>query len=211
MNHPAANARAANKLYQLTVAGNVGLLVPDTIVTQSAQAAREFWERHRGYVVIKPLSVGYVETREGRIEGQIFTSKLQAQHLVDDSLLARCPSFLQEEVRNGSDVRVTIVDSRLTALRLHRHNRDPNCVDIRRGDMTELDYENVSIPERVCASLCQLMTRLDLRFGAADFIVRQDGAWVFLEVNPNGQWAWMDLLGASDIARSFVETFGVES
>ena len=34
------------------------------------------------------------------------------------------------------------------------------------------------------------MTRLDLVFGAIDLVVTPDGRYVFLEVNPTGQWAW---------------------
>jgi hypothetical protein len=28
----------------------------------------------------------------------------------------------------------------------------------------------------------------------------KDYKWVFFEVNPNGQWAWLDLEGVTDIA-----------
>ncbi len=36
------------------------------------------------------------------------------------------------------------------------------------------------------------MNRLGLRFGALDFLVTPDGEWYFLEINPNGQWAWIE-------------------
>lgn len=36
------------------------------------------------------------------------------------------------------------------------------------------------------------MRELDLSFGALDFLVTSSGDWVFLEINPNGQWAWIE-------------------
>ena len=37
-----------------------------------------------------------------------------------------------------------------------------------------------------------LLGRLDLPFGAFDFAVTPDEEWVFLEINPNGQWGWIE-------------------
>jgi hypothetical protein len=37
-----------------------------------------------------------------------------------------------------------------------------------------------------------MMSKLGLRFGAPDFLVTADGMWHFLEINPNGQWAWIE-------------------
>jgi glutathione synthase/RimK-type ligase-like ATP-grasp enzyme len=31
-----------------------------------------------------------------------------------------------------------------------------------------------------------------LRFGAIDMIVTPEGRYVFLEINPNGQWRWIE-------------------
>jgi hypothetical protein len=48
--------------------------------------------------------------------------------------------------------------------------------------------------------LKRLLEEYSLRFAAVDFAVANDGAWVFFEINPNGQWAWLDLAGATDVA-----------
>ena len=48
------------------------------------------------------------------------------------------------------------------------------------------------------------MTLLGLRFGAFDFLVCPDG-WVFLEVNPNGQWAWIETATGLPIASTIAD------
>ena len=37
-----------------------------------------------------------------------------------------------------------------------------------------------------------MLNEFRLNFGAFDFIVDERGKWIFLEVNPNGQWLWLE-------------------
>jgi len=211
MNHPAANVRASSKLFQLGAARSVGLRVPDTLVTSNSEEALTFFSTCGGRVVAKPLSVGYVERPDGTLEGKIYTTRVLEHYLRDSSLLARCPTLLQQQVTKGVDVRVTAVDQQLVAMYLRPSKGSVAPVDIRRVDASRLVYERAIVPDHVSSRLLQLMSLLDIRFGALDFIETPDGEWFFLEVNPNGQWAWMDLLGASDIAELFVNSFGGEN
>lgn len=52
----------------------------------------------------------------------------------------------------------------------------------------------------------ELLNRLDLRFGALDFVVAPDGDWWFLECNPNGQWAWIEAETAMPIAAALADS-----
>lgn len=206
INHPAANARASSKLLQLSMAHGVGIMIPETIISRSSVEAQLFFQRHNGSVVIKPLSVGYVEAPDGTIEAQIYTSALRQEHLHEAHLLRRCPTLLQQRVEKGADVRITIVDRLVTAISFTpRKAHAP--VDIRECDPREVDYACAPLPVDVRARLLRLIEHLELRFAAVDMIWTAENQWVFLEVNPNGQWAWMDLLGGSDIAATFVTAF----
>jgi hypothetical protein len=44
----------------------------------------------------------------------------------------------------------------------------------------------------VGAAIHRLMERLELNFASLDMIVTPDGEFVFLELNPNGQWLWLE-------------------
>jgi glutathione synthase/RimK-type ligase-like ATP-grasp enzyme len=208
MNHPVANARAGNKLFQLSLAARLGLRVPKTLVTRSLEEAQDFWTAHDGKIVVKPLSVGHVETRDGAIEGQILTSAVHAEHLRDPALLARCPTLLQQRVEKGVDIRVTVVDRQICALSASTPPGTAAPLDIRQDGMSALVYESVTLPAEVVEMLLYLCEHMQLRFAAIDLVRSRNDEWFFLEVNPNGQWAWLDLVGAADIARLFVRTFG---
>ncbi len=206
INHPAANARASNKLLQLSMARQGGLAVPETLMSRSIEEARLFFQRHNGRVVLKPLSVGYVEAPDGTLEAQIYTSMLRQEHLYDARLLEQCPTLLQQQIAKVEDVRITIIDDFVTAIGLSpRDGHAP--VDIRETDPRQIVYTEVPLPSDTCTQVLHLVKRLGLRFAAVDMIRSEGNQWVFLEINPNGQWAWMDLLGGSKIASGFIAVF----
>ena len=45
-----------------------------------------------------------------------------------------------------------------------------------------------------------MLIHYSLKFGAFDFIVNNQGSWIFLELNPNGQWLWLELSLQLDIS-----------
>ena len=205
MNHPTANVRASHKLEQLTRAQQYGLRVPSTLVTQARDELDAFWRAHDGRVIAKPLASGYLERSDGSV-ASIYTSRVLARHL-DEGPLAACPTLFQEEVAKAHDVRVTCVDGRFTAVALHRIVEGAQIVDIRRDNMEPVAYATCAIPAKVDAALRQLLASYDLRFAAVDFGVTDAGEWVFFEINPNGQWAWLDLAGATNLWQDFAHAF----
>jgi glutathione synthase/RimK-type ligase-like ATP-grasp enzyme len=61
-----------------------------------------------------------------------------------------------------------------------------------RADYANVRYTITRLPDRVAAAVDRLMRALRLRFGALDLIVSPDDEYWFLEVNANGQWAWIE-------------------
>src|SRR5215212_7017013 len=56
----------------------------------------------------------------------------------------------------------------------------------------EKAYELFDLPERVQAGLHRLMHSFEINFASIDMIVTPDGEFVFLDLNPNGQWLWLE-------------------
>lgn len=208
MNHPARNVVASHKIEQLTRAKDHGLLVPETLVTQSPERLREFWEACEGEVVLKPLASGFLERADPTEDTHIYTSAVEARHLLDAEVLRACPTLFQRRIEKMADVRVCVVDDALHAVILNAddaggHQR----LDIRRDNMRDVRYTQTDPPAPVREALLRLTRSYGLRFAAIDLAIIPSGEWVFFEVNPNGQWAWLDLVGASDIASSFITSF----
>jgi hypothetical protein len=205
MNHPTANVRASHKLEQLTRVSACGLRVPETLVTQSREELDAFWEAYDGRIIVKPIASGYLERRDASV-ASIYTSRVLRKHLVG-APLAPCPTLFQEEIVKAYDVRVTIVDDRMTSVAMHRPIDGDQIVDIRRDNMEGVRYARCAMPDGVQEKLHKLLRSYHLRFAAVDLAVTAGGEWVFFEINPNGQWAWLDLAGATDIWKDFADVF----
>jgi glutathione synthase/RimK-type ligase-like ATP-grasp enzyme len=78
-------------------------------------------------------------------------------------------------------------------------------VDWRRGGSLELNYRPHTLPKEIGSTCRRLVDRLDLSFGAIDMILTPQGEYVFLEINPNGQWAWIEQRTGVPMSRSLVD------
>lgn len=193
INHPANNAQASHKLEQLTRAKTHGLRVPRSILSQDADTVNDFWASCNRRIIIKPLALGYIEA-ETLSDGIIYTREVEESHLEDLDLLGSSPCFFQERIEKSLDVRVTVIDGAVVAVGMeHVALTGEQVLDVRRDDMRTVRYRKLIMPAAENRSLLQLLNSYGLRFAAVDFVIDQHGSWTFLEINPNGQWAWLDL------------------
>lgn len=208
MNHPPFNALASHKLEQLSTAQSLGFRIPESLVTQDEGTLREFFRQHNGRIIVKPMASGYIERPSEDADSLIYTNPVQLTDLDDLTDLASCPTLFQRFIDKTSDVRITVVDNACHAVELIGKTADglQRC-DIRRDNMENVDYREFALPRAVHENVRRLMDHYALRFAAIDMVVDADGEWFFLEVNPNGQWAWLDLEGVTNIASSFVTAF----
>lgn len=184
LNHPCDIARSEYKPVQLQMARTVGLTVPPTLITNDAQAARRFAKEH-DRIVYKPLSSAGV-SEEGRYK-LVYTNRL-TEHDITDTVSTTAHLF-QKWVHKVHEVRLTVVDDVFFAVRINAKS-EAGSVDWR-TDYDNLRYAVVHVPHEVRDHVRDLLDLLRLRFAALDFVVTPSGEWVFLEVNPNGQFAWL--------------------
>jgi ATP-grasp ribosomal peptide maturase len=185
LNHPHAIAHAEYKPVQLQAAAQCGLDVPRTLITNDPKQAQAFCEQV-GEVVYKPMASNHIEQAgEPRM---IYATRIPRDAFGDPGI-AHTAHLLQEWVDHEYAVRVSVVDGCFIATAIHAHSRAAY-VDWR-SDYGALTYEPTELPAHVGRGIRALMDRLGLRFGVLDLLVRPDGTYAFLEINPNGQWAWI--------------------
>lgn len=190
LNHPSDIARAEYKPLQLQTARAVGLTVPDTLITNDPEVARRFAKEH-DQVVYKPLSaVGVSEDDEYRL---VYANRVTVDDITDT--VAATAHLFQTWVDKAYEVRLTVIDDDFFAIRIDAES--PAAAIDWRTDYNNLTYSVVGTPDEVRQDVSRLLDMLRLRFAALDFVVTPSGEWVFLEANPNGQWAWLqDATGA---------------
>ena len=199
LNHPHRASYAAYKPAQLPQAPMCGLDVPATVITNDPVEARAFADTV-GEVIYKPLA--QAPPGAGRM---VYASVVDRQDLAgaDGSGIAGTAHMFQERVKHEFAVRLTVVDDRLFAAAIHAGS-EAAAIDWR-SDYDALTYEPVQTPQQVRRGVLKLMETMGLRFGAFDFLVSPDRGWVFLEVNPNGQWAWIETATGLPIASAIAD------
>ena len=188
LSSPQAIWRAERKPYQLAVAAQLGFTLPYTIVTNDQAAVRGFAQERR--LVAKAVSSGYIVGSDGN--QAVFTSALAPTDLEDLDGLVLAPVTFQENVEKSSDIRVTVVGEEVFAAEIMSQDRESSKVDWRATDDPDLEHRTHELPPALAHRCLRLVSRLGLIFGAIDFALKPDGTYVFFEINPNGEWLWLE-------------------
>ena len=205
VDHEQAIRRAEQKPLQLRAARELGLEVPRTLVTNDPAAVREFYEACGGRVVAKMLSSFAVYDREGR-ENVVFTNPVGPEDLEDLTGLSLCPMTFQERVEKRLELRATVVGRRVFTASIDSQSSARAANDWRRDGVALVDeWRPHSLPPETEARLLALMDFFGLNYGAADFILTPDGRHVFLELNPSGEFFWLEHGPGLDISGALAD------
>lgn len=200
---PSHIRRAESKIDQLKIAPRFGLAVPKTLITNNPDAVRKFYGACGGRIINKVLAKGMVE-KEGRVLG-IYTRPVEMKHLdmLDSVKLAPC--VFQELIEKMFEVRVTIVGKRVFATEIHSQRSQRTKDDWRRYDLENTPHKEHTLPSAIESSCLSLTRHYGLAFAAIDMVVTPQGKYVFLEVNPNGQWLWLEKLTDQPISEAIAQ------
>ena len=196
VNDPSHDQVAHRKPFQLMVAQEVGLRIPATLITNDPDEARSFVDA-RGYrgVVYKAFSATETEWRETRI--------LRQEELALLDHVRYAPVIFQEYIEALYDLRVTIVGEEVFSAAIHSQ-QTAYAVDFRM-DMENAAIEAMLLPAEVEDAIRSLVDRLGLVYGAIDMRRTPDDQYVFLEINPAGQWLFVEQKTGQPIAAALAE------
>lgn len=201
VNHPHHMAAADYKPAQLAVAARCGLTTPHTLITNEAQTARAFIAAAPNGAIYKPLHVRpYLDTDTGHLMA-LATTPVTAEQITD--AVTGTAHLFQHQIPKDHELRVTTIGRRVFAARIDAHS-DAARIDWR-TDYDNLTYTPVTLPDTLTDQLLSLTATLGLAFAAIDLIVTPTGDYVFLEVNPGGQWAWIEAETGLPIAAAIAE------
>lgn len=207
MSHPTAIWEAEYKPHQLNLAARLGLTIPRTVVTNDPNAVRSAFDTF-GDLIVKPTRTGHL-TNNGA-EYAVYTSRLLPEHLDDLDAARWSPSIYQALIPKKYDVRATFVGGRCFAAAIDSPSDPAAIVDWRQTENPALPHYPITLPTTLEAKLLRFMQSLRLTFGALDLIETPEGEYVFLEVNPNGQWLWLDEMLDLGISDAVADWLGVE-
>jgi len=172
--------RAENKLIQLAAAKRVGLAAPDTLISNDPAEIRDF-AGATGSIVAKTLR----HTPEHMLE----TVPVSPDQLRDDEALRLCPTIYQKMVPGDRHLRLLAFGNDLVGVELQSPHLDWRG----RKELSAMEYEADDGLKTQCHAL---LASLGLSMAIFDFKLGPDGP-VFLEINPQGQFLFMEILGGA--------------
>lgn len=194
-NNPITLRYVANKPLQLALAKELGLRIPRTCISNSPKEVESFFrELGETKAIVKPLDL---DARHGLI----YTRFLCGADLQLLPLVKNAPAIFQEYIE-GDNIRCTFVDGQIWAARVVTRF-DSSSVDWRKESFACL--QECSLDEEIKLKLQKFMDRLGLNYGAFDFKVTPTGEIVFLEVNPGGQFLFVEVQTSYDISLSMAK------
>jgi hypothetical protein len=154
-------------------------------------------EKEAEPAVVKSLTLNRVADRS-----VIYATKIAPQELDPGA-----PWFLQDYVEAVADVTVVFVRGELFAFELER-NFTARSIDWREVSL-EPDappWRPHVLPERIATAVRDYMAMLSLHYGRLDFLLGASGRYAFLEVNPHGEWGWLDPHGEGGVLEAILRT-----
>lgn len=200
LNSPMDIFAAEDKPRQLMLASEIGFNVPQAQITNDIDSVREVAKA--GAMIGKPLRQALINGDQERV---IFTTRLENLSNSDEEAIALAPLIAQTEIKKQYDVRVTVVGRQIFSTAIKSQEHEETTVDWRQGSRPDLKHECIELSSEVEEQCLALMKCLNLRYGAIDLVCDQQGKLWFLEINPNGQWAWIENLTGHPIAAAIVD------
>lgn len=194
LNYYRKNHKAENKYFQLKLAENVGFNIPEYLLSNNKKEVLEFGKKH-DKVVLKLLNQEFYKIANRQYVG-FYVNVIPFEKLLEFSDEEENPIFLQEYIEKDYEVRYTVVGDEHLVCKIDSQKSEIAKMDWRRYDLANTPHSIITPPDEIKNKVNLLMKEFDLIFGALDFIVTKDNSWYFLEINPSGQYLWIeDLTG----------------
>lgn len=181
-----------SKMTQLFAAKAVGMKTPVTLVTNNKAELVRFYEHHDQRIIVKAIhEAGNFTIADIPYVG--YTG------VITDEVIAVLPerfypSLFQEYLDKEVELRVFYLEETCYAMAIFSTLDKQTEVDFRKYN-SEKPNRNVpfELPETLRLQVISLMKQLQLNTGSLDFILTKEGDFVFLEVNPGGQFGMVSI------------------
>lgn len=179
-----------NKFLVLGMASRIGFEVPPTYLVNDLQDLKRDLKEGKSFIsksIYNPLIM-----KIGESPYSMYTTRITEDDLerLPEFFL---PSMVQKMVEKQFEIRVFYLMGECYSMAILSQEDNQTSMDYRRYNY---DKPNRFVPYRLPKDIIEkidiLMEELHLNTGSLDFIKDQDGRYVFLEVNPTGQFGMVD-------------------
>jgi ATP-GRASP peptide maturase of grasp-with-spasm system len=180
------NLGNTNKLEILNIAKSVGLNIPDTLITMDKSDLISFQNKHPR-IISKAISenVHFSDSNYHFFYPNAIVEKVHLKEIPNRFQ----PTLFQQYIDKLFEVRIFIFSGKLFAGAIFSQSNDKTKVDYRNYDASNPNrLVPFSIPKSLKTKLIKLMKVARLNSGSVDLIYNERNEFIFLEINPVGQF-----------------------
>lgn len=175
-----------NKINALQKACDAGIRIPTTLITNKRTELERFKNKHRK-IICKCFRQGGVIQLDGSTYGM--HTEILSDDIISSTDDVLFPAFVQEYIPKKYELRIFFIESNFFPMAIFSQNDPQTSVDFRKYNYLKPNRNTPYIlPHEIQEKLKTLMLSLKLNTGSIDMIRATDGSYVFLEVNPGGQF-----------------------
>ncbi|WP_134091888.1 grasp-with-spasm system ATP-grasp peptide maturase [Olivibacter sp. XZL3] len=176
-----------NKIRTLILANSLGLKIPETMLTNNVEFLKKPGRKDKGFLITKPITEC--------INLQISMGSLMMYtQRVSDAVIKRMknfffPSLFQQEIEKEFEIRSFYLNGKFHSMAIFSQGDEQTKTDFRhynfRMPNRQVPYK---LPSQIEQKLDLLMKSVNLDTGSIDLIKTPQNEYIFLEVNPVGQF-----------------------
>lgn len=185
INNPVDVYRAENKIYQLCIAKECGLKIPNTQVANTLNIGLDMEADY----VVKSLDTALFYDMKNKREMFTYSNVIRGKELKEYDL-KQAPVFIQEFLNPKIDCRITYIGGYKFPVWIKKNGT--GIYGDWRFQKERLDYVPFELPKDIEFAIDNLMRKLQLNFGGID-LAYVNGEFYFIEVNPTGEWGWLEV------------------
>ena len=191
VNPKEAAHRANFKILQLRVADECGMKIPITLCSNDPKEIHYFILNHEEEgVVYKPMCSNFwFESDQMKVA---YTARVGLLDLPENHFLQSAPGLFQREIKKKYELRVTCFGDYIVAAKLDSQAHPDGQIDWRAIQDKTMQVEPYKLPIAIEDKIRMFMRKLGIVFGSFDFIVTPEDEYIFLEVNEQGQFLWLE-------------------
>jgi hypothetical protein len=179
-----------NKLNDLYLAQKCDFRIPETLITNTKKEIIAFKKKHNK-IITKPLKDLITFKEKDFVYSSIGTFLVEDRYIkqLDDCFAV---SIFQEYIEKEIEIRVFYFDGRFFPMAIFSQNDEKTKIDFRNYNF---EKQNRYIPFRLGRDITKKLQNF-LKYKAIntcsiDLILTPDNDFVFLEINPQGQFSWV--------------------
>lgn len=175
-----------NKLKVLKLAAEIGLKIPPTIICTRKSVLLNFFSIHKELILKSISEVPFISNKKSF--HTYLTHKIDPKdfEVIPENFV---PSCFQKLIHKKYELRIFYLDGECYSMAIFSQKDSSTKVDFRNYN-TKHPNRNVpyKLPNEISLKIKELMNVIGLNCGSIDIIKDVNGDYIFLEVNPVGQF-----------------------